>query len=122
MKQPQPSRTGTMFVLAALAALGILLALAGCTLVGESLTGVELKDEGPTSCVKDCNDAYKALYEEEQKLHDSNVEACQALDQPDKVDCLTAETARHEAAKTSLASGKVECQNDCHRQGAGTAG
>jgi hypothetical protein len=110
-------------VFAALAALAIsFLALAGCTMVGDSLTGVRLKAEGPTSCVKDCNDFYKTAFDNEQKLHDANVEACQTLEQPDKAACLEAESARHEAAMLQLSTAKVECQNDCHRQGSGTAG
>jgi hypothetical protein len=72
--------------------------------------------------VKQCNDLYKMLYDQEQKTHDTNNENCQALPQPDKGNCLVAETARHEAAKASLSSGKIECQNNCHRQGTGSAG
>ena len=98
-----------------------LFALAGCTLMGDNITGVKA-GVGPTSCVKQCNDLYKTLYAEEQKVHDTNNSNCQALAQPDKAPCLEAETARHEAAKASLASGKIECQNNCHRQGTGSAG
>jgi hypothetical protein len=122
MKQAQPSRNSTPTVLVVLAALAILAALASCTLVGESMTGVKLKADGPTSCVKECNDLYKALYENEQKLHQSNVENCQTLAQPERTDCLEAESARHEAAKSALSEGKIDCQNSCHRQGAGVAG
>ena len=122
MKQARHSRTSAPRVFAAVASLAILGAIAGCTMVGDSLTGVRLKADGPTSCVKDCNDLYKGLYEQEQKLHDTNIEACQALEQPDKGACLEAEAARHEAAMTTLSSGKVECQNTCHRQGGGSAG
>src|SRR5262245_61354840 len=100
MKHAQPSRTYTPIMLAVVAALAVLSALAGCTMVRESLTGVELREDGPTSCVKECNDLYKTYYEDEQKLHASNVEACQALEQPDKGTCLEAETTRHEAAMT----------------------
>jgi hypothetical protein len=123
MKQARPSRTSTPWVFAALAALAIaLVALASCTMVGDSLNGIRMKAEGPTSCIKDCNDAYKTLYDEEQKLHAANVEACQSLAQPDKAACLTAEDARHTAAMDALGDGKIECQNNCHRQGSGTAG
>jgi hypothetical protein len=109
-------------VFAAVAALAILGALAGCTMVGDSLTGVRLKADGPTSCIKDCNDFYKGEYDLEQKLHQSNVETCQTLEQPDKGTCLDAESARHEAAMMSLSDAKTECQNNCHRQGGGIAG
>ena len=99
-----------------------LVALAGCTFMGDSLTGVKVTGAGPTTCVKSCNDLYRTLYDNEQKLHDTNVEGCQALAQPDKGTCLVNETARHEAAKAALNQGKIDCQNNCHRQGTGSAG
>jgi len=108
------------WVLGAVVVLG-LAALTGCTLIGDNITGVSA-GAGPTTCIKQCNDLYKGLYNAEQKLHDGNVEACQALAQPDKGTCLVAETARHEAAKTALGNAKIECQNNCHRQGTGSAG
>jgi len=110
----------SLWVLGAIAVLG-LLAFAGCTFVGDNITGVQA-GAGPTTCVKQCNDFYAAQYKEEQKLHDGNNDLCNALSQPDKGNCLVAETARHEAAKAALASAKIECQNNCHRQGTGSAG
>ena len=62
------------------------------------------------------------MYDAEQKLHDTNVENCQALPQPDKDECLAAEIARHEARKAELGQDKIDCQNNCHKQGAGSAG
>ena len=108
------------WVLGAVVILGTA-ALAGCTLIGDNVTGVKT-GVGPTSCVKQCNDLYKVLYNEEQKLHDTNNNACQALSGPDRSACLEAETARHEAAKATLSAGKIDCQNNCHRQGTGSAG
>lgn len=120
MKQARPKHLG---VIVAVAVLGIALAvLAGCTMMGDNVTGVGLDSAGPTSCVKQCNDFFKGEYENEQKTHQLNVEACQALDQPAKAECLDAETLRHEAAKAALAAAKIECQNSCHRQGTGSAG
>ena len=122
MKQARPSRTSTWWMFAALAALALTLtALASCTMVGETLNGVRLKAEGPTSCVKDCNDFYKGEYDREQGLHQANVESCQTLEQPDRGTCLEAETVRHEAAKAALSAAKIECQENCHRQGSGSA-
>ena len=86
-------------------------------MVGDRLTGVGLAVEAPITCVKECNDFYKAEFEREQKLHLENVALCQELSQPDKETCLSAEAARHEDAMTALSEGKVECQNNCHRQG-----
>ncbi|MEK7330528.1 MAG: deoxynucleoside kinase, partial [Candidatus Eisenbacteria bacterium] len=68
------------------------------------------------------HDLYKILYDEEQKLHDTNVGNCQALPQPEKGACLAAEGARHSAEKERLGRAKTDCHNGCHRQGAGTAG
>ena len=122
MKHARLSRTSALRVFAAVAALALFTTIAGCTMVGDSLNGVRLKADGPTSCVKDCNDFYKGQYDQEQKLHDANVEACQVLEQPDKGTCLEAESARHGAAMQALGEAKVECQNNCHRQGSGSAG
>jgi hypothetical protein len=103
------------------AALGIVV-LSGCTMVGDGLTGVRARPSDATGCVKDCNDQYKTLYDQEQTLHLTNVDACQALSQPDKDDCLSAEAARHGAAMDALGDAKAACQNDCHRQGSGIGG
>jgi hypothetical protein len=120
MKQARPKHLG---VILAVAVLGIALAvLAGCTMMGDNVTGVGLDGAGPTSCVKQCNDFFKGEYENEQKLHLLNVEACQMLAQPAKGECLMAEDARHTAAMDALGAAKIECQNSCHRQGTGSAG
>ena len=97
-------------------------AFAGCTMVGDNITGVDASRGGPTTCIKQCNDSYALLYNQEQKRHQAAVEACQALSQPAKAACLDAETATHEANKTQLSQGKIDCQNNCHRQGSGSAG
>jgi hypothetical protein len=98
------------------------LTLTQCRMVGDKTTGVRLFRGQPTTCIKQCNDAYKLLYDEEQKLHRTNVENCQALPQPDQGECLVAEEARHTARKLELGQAKIDCQNNCHHQGAGTAG
>ena len=110
------------FVVGAIAVLAVAIAaLAGCTMVGDHTTGVQLNGAGPTTCVKQCNDAYKLLYEQEQKRHLAANEACQALS-VGKAECLAGETALHEANKAALSQGKIDCQNNCHRQGSGSAG
>lgn len=118
MKQARSLKS--LWVLAAVAVLG-LIAFAGCTLVGDNITGVQA-GTGPTTCVKQCNDFYKIEYAREQKLYQTNKEACLALSQPDKDTCLAAELARHQAAMSALGAAKIECQNNCHRQGTGSAG
>jgi len=90
--------------------------------VGDSLNGVNLDGVGPTSCVKQCNDFYAIVYKREQKRHDTNNDLCNTLDQPQKGECLVNEDARHQAAKTAIGDAKINCQNNCHRQGSGSAG
>ena len=124
MQHARPNRLRRAVAYAALAALlGLVaLTLSQCTLVGDSLTGATLDGVGPTSCVKQCNDFYAVAYKQEQRIHDTNNSNCNLLPSPFKQTCLDDETARHEAAKAALAAGKTECQNNCHRQGAGSAG
>ena len=62
--------TKSLWVLGAVAIVA-LIAFAGCTFVGDNVTGVKA-GAGPTSCVKQCNDLYKTLYDQEQKTHDTN--------------------------------------------------
>ena len=107
--------------LAGLLAVGSL-TLSQCTMVGDNLTGVELERGQPTTCIKMCNDSYALLFSQEQKRHQAAVEACQALSQPAKGDCLAAEDALHTTNMNALGQGKIDCQNNCHRQGSGSAG
>ena len=99
-----------------------LLVIVGCTMIGDQITGIRAQKTDLNSCVKDCNDSYKLLYAEEQKRHLAAVEACQALEQPGKAACLETETAMHESNKEALSQGKIDCQNNCHRQGSGSGG
>src|SRR5262245_38008047 len=121
MQQARSVRNKALGSALVAAALGIV-AFTGCTMVGDGLTGVKMRAADATGCVKDCNDLYKTLDDKEQKLHLTNIKACQALSQPDKDDCLSAESARHTAAMDALGDGKEACQNDCHRQGSGVGG
>jgi hypothetical protein len=98
------------------------LTLTQCQLVGDKVNGVRLFRGQPTTCIKDCNDQYKILFDEEQKLHQTNVENCQTLVDPQRTECLQAEEARHTARMIELGQAKIDCQNNCHHQGAGAAG
>ena len=105
-----------------LMALGIAsLTLSQCRAVSDRVSGVGLFRGQPTTCIKQCNDQYKLLYDQEQKLHSTNNANCQALPQPDKDACLAAEIARHSARMAELGQAKIDCQNNCHHQGAGGA-
>ena len=124
MEHTPPNLVRRVVVLAGLPLLfGVLaLTLTQCNMVGDKITGVgvETNRAAPTSCVKMCNDSSKVYYDIEQKLHDQNVENCQALPQPQKGECLAAEDARHTAEKARLSQYKIDCQNNCHSQGAGS--
>jgi hypothetical protein len=121
MQHARLRRAGVYVALAMM--LGVVsLTLTQCQLVGDKVNGVRLFKGQPTTCIKQCNDDFKILYDQEQKLHDTNVENCQALSQPDKATCLAAEDARHTARKAELSQAKIDCQNNCHQQGAGAAG
>ena len=121
MQHARQHRLRRTAVYAALAMmLGVVsLTLSQCRAVGDKTTGVQLFRGNATSCIKQCNDQYKLLYDAEQKQHATNVEDCQALPQPQKGACLAAEDARHQAAKTQLGQDKTACQNNCHGQGGG---
>ena len=103
------------------AVLGIVsITLVQCTMVGDNTTGVRLFKNDASACIKDCNDRYKVLFDQEQQLHLTNVESCQALPPSDRGDCLAAEGARHSARMAELSQGKTDCQNSCHNQGGDT--
>jgi hypothetical protein len=124
VQHARPNRFRRPLVYGALATLlGVVsLTLSQCTLVSDSLTGVGLNKGGPTTCIKQCNDLYKMLYDEEHKLHLQNVGNCLGLPQPDRDACLDAEAARHSAEMSRLGEAKTDCQNSCHSQGGGNSG
>ncbi|TMQ65303.1 MAG: hypothetical protein E6K78_07765 [Candidatus Eisenbacteria bacterium] len=125
MQHASPNRIYRAVVFVALATvLGVVsLTLSQCTMVGDNLTGVGLTRAAPTTCIKHCNDLYDLLFKLEQKRHAAEVAVCQLIeDNNAKNDCLQAESTRHSAAKDALTAGKIDCQNDCHHQGVGSAG
>ena len=81
MQHARQHRLRRTAVYAALAMmLGVVsLTLSQCRAVGDKTTGVRLFRGNATSCIKDCNDQFKLLYDQEQKQHQTNVENCQAL-------------------------------------------
>ena len=111
-----------------------LMLVAGCVQVADRLTGVDLARGRPTTCIKQCNDQYKELYDQEQKLHAENKALCNAVNCASlpkaqqaaciatRKACQAAESARHAAAQDALNQGKVNCQNNCHHQGGGNTG
>jgi hypothetical protein len=140
MQHARPNRLRRAVIYAALATmLGVVsLTLSQCTMVGDNLTGVDLSKGRPTTCIKQCNDFYKLVYDQETKYHDQakllctlandacrasattpeEVAACQAA----KVTCLADEDTRHQAATAYNGQAKIDCQNNCHSQGTGSGG
>jgi len=97
-------------------------ALSGCTMVGDKLTGVALSRGNPAGCIQECNGSFKEKFKEEQRTHLENVENCMELSSSDKDACLTTERARHSSAMQSLTEQKNDCITGCHHQGRGSAG
>ena len=124
MQHARPNRLRRAVAYAALAAvLGVAaITLTQCTMVGDSLNGVQLERGRPTTCLKQCNDLYAVLYKLESKRHDASNDLCQQLVDPARTTCLEAEAAQHNANKDAITQAKIDCQNNCHRQGTGTAG
>ena len=99
-----------------------LVGAAGCTMVGESLTGVSLNKQKVENCIKGCNEQAGVAMESEQRTHHENVEACLELSDGAKEACLDAEGGRHSAAVEEIQDGRKDCKGNCHHQGRGNAG
>ena len=106
MHHARPNRLRRAVAFAALAALlGVVaLVLSQCTMVGDSLTGVNLEKNARSNCVNGCNDSYKAAIEQAKK------------------DCGGTGNACFDAAQAAAFAAKTDCNNNCHKQGAGSAG
>lgn len=124
MQHARPHRLRRAVAYAVLAALlGVVsLTLSQCTMVGDSLTGVNLKRVGPTTCIKQCNDLFALLYKLEQKRHIAENEQCNMLSGQAAQDCKAIESDTHTANKAQLTADKIACQNNCYHEGAGSAG
>ena len=99
-----------------------LVGAAGCTMIGDSVTGVSLSSQALGDCISACAQTANDAMRSEQSLHQENVDRCLELSEPDKGPCLNAEGARHAAAVQEIADRRRECQGGCHHQGSGSAG
>jgi hypothetical protein len=115
------TRRGLLIRAVSIALLG-LVGAAGCTMVGDSLTGVSLDKKKETNCISSCNDVAKAAKEVEQQTHNENISECQALPADQQSACMDEEAARHVDAVQGIQESKKDCQNGCHKQGGGHAG
>ncbi len=115
------ARHAIVFGTVALAAAGPIL-LAGCTMVGDTLTGLSAVRAGPSQCLKACIQSHDELVQAEAGLHQSRIRACQQVPERQRGECVAAEAARHGAAMARISAGRRECMNQCHHQGSGSAG
>ena len=99
-----------------------LIALAGCTMVGDSITGLSTTGANPSACIRACVETQAGGVQAETRLHQAQIDACEAVPDSQKGECFATEAARHAAAMTQIADGRTECMNGCHRQGSGSAG
>ena len=99
-----------------------LVGAAGCTMIGDSLTGVSLSKQEVVNCISSCAQTAQDEMQAEQQTHQENVDRCFGLSESDKGACLNAEGARHSAAVQEIADRRKECQGGCHHQGSGNAG
>ena len=118
MRAGPPAR----FAAVAIVAGSALWALIGCTTVGDQLTGVTLHRAVPTTCMKQCSNQYRALYETELKQHLAIVEGCRSLAVTARGPCLESEGARHTAEMERLSSALSDCQASCPERAMGTDG
>jgi hypothetical protein len=98
--------------------------MAQCTMVGDSITGVDLArgKPAPVSCLHGCRKAYRESLEAERSRHRDQDASCRSLAEPDRSWCLQVEAALHEANLSGLLAQFEECANGRHRQGTGSAG
>jgi hypothetical protein len=99
-----------------------LITLAGCTMVGDRLTGLSITHVSPSACIRTCVETQTQAVHAEVALHQAQIEACQALPDSQRGECVAAESARHAAAMAGIAASRGECLGGCHNQGSGSAG
>ena len=119
--QPVANWRGAAVCAIAAALLG-LVGTVGCTMIGESLSGVSLSNLAVGECISDCAKSAQDQIQSEQETHQANVDRCLELSEQDRGACLNAEGARHSAAVQEIADGRRQCQGSCHHQGSGSAG
>jgi hypothetical protein len=86
--------------------------LAGCTMVGDSTTGVSLVSFKTASCLKKCTKKNASAIKKEYKRHANAVKKCK-----DNASCLAAEDALHASKLATIDADYNSCLNACHRQG-----
>ena len=117
---PTPSPRRALATAALIAALvGLAALLAQCRMVSNDVLGVGLQHgaDQASACAAQCATTAVQQIKQENDLHRANEAACNG-----DPACLAAEDARHEAALTAINQARLDCINNCHSQGRGTAG
>jgi hypothetical protein len=115
-------RRATGFAVLAAALALVALTLSQCTLSGDNVTGVGLERGGPTSCLRQCLDAFHAARQLCLKDFETAKEQCRELPEPERTECIEEAEAEKDACIEEAEAQKDDCVNSCHRQGAGRAG
>jgi hypothetical protein len=101
------------------AAVAGFVALAGCTMVGDSVTGVSLLKNKTASCIKKCNKKNASALKKENKRHADALKKCAKVTprHHDSAACMAAEDALHDQKLAVIEAELHQCLNACHRQG-----
>ena len=114
-------RRGFAFVALA-AVLGLTaVGLSQCRLVGDTVTGVDLRSNpglnARSDCVHQCNEKYKACRRGEEARHKSTLRTC-----GNDNSCKKAENTLHQAFHKQCVRDMQDCKRSCYNEGAGTGG
>lgn len=116
-------RRGFAFVALA-AVLGLTaVGLTQCRMVNDNVTGVDLRSGNGTlsarsSCVKQCNEKFKACQKSEEARHKAAKKACGSHNEA----CKKAEDKKHNDNNKACEAQKKACKSGCYNEGAGNAG
>ena len=119
-RNPRLRRGFNLIALAAL--LGLMAAgLTQCRLVGDTVTGLDLKQNASLNarsrCIRDCNDVFKRDRQAEDGRHHDAIRACGS-----DPDCRKSENQLHTQNIHDLEAARQACKRGCYNEGAGNAG
>ena len=115
-------RRGFAFVALA-AVLGLAaVGLTQCRMVNDNVTGVDLRSgngqlSARSTCVKQCNEKYKACERNEEARHKAAKKACLS-----DTACRKNEERLHKDNHKACVAAKNLCKKNCYNEGAGNAG
>ena len=120
-RNPRVRRGFAFVALAAvlgLAAVGI----TQCRMVNDNVTGVDLRAgagtlSGRSSCVRHCNDLYKACLRAEEARYKAAKRACGS-----NFNCKKNEQRTHRDNIKACENAKKQCKKSCYNEGAGNSG